>query len=306
MMNNMNRSRRSFLLGSAAVAGTLWTNTHFARAAGMSRYPFGIQLSTVDKPLHKDVPGTLKALYDIGFRAVETAGFSNLSAKAFRHALDRAGLRCSSCHFEFEGVEWGPQFDEAHTVGAEYVVSSILVDFTGAKTDEEVLARIEAIDLDGFKRIIDRATRMGEAAARAGLKYAYHNHNFEFRRFDGAHRGYDLLLEQTDEKLVSLEIDCGWMSLAGADPVEYLKAHGRRIRMLHLKDYVKEAAPSTRVGGHQGTELGRGFIDYGPILAAAKRAGVEHCFLEQEPPFVGAGPLEAVKISARYLNDLKQ
>jgi len=240
----------------------------------------------------------------MGYREVETSGFADLSAKAFRQALDRAGLRCPSCHLKFDGDDWGPQFEDAHTMGAQYAVSSILIDFKGTRSAEQAFARIDAVDLDGLKQIIEKANRIAEAAARAGLKYAYHNHNFEFKRLYDSRYGYDLLLEQTDKHLVSFELDCGWMRLAGVDPVEYLKAHGRRIRMLHLKDFMKEDAASTRLGEHKGAELGHGFIDFAPIVAAGKGAGVEHYFYEQEPPFFGTTPLEAAKVSAKYLERL--
>jgi len=297
----MKLSRRNFLARSAAAAGVIGIAPPALLAHESRRVP-GIQLYSVDEAMMQDTAGTLRKIHEFGYREVETAGFGTLSAVEFRKFLDDTGLRCDSCHLSFDGEDFGSEFEEAQAVGARYVVSSMLIDFSTVKTVADAQAVVDSIDTDAFRRIIDKANRIGEAAAQAGLKYAYHNHNFEFKMFGGAVIGYDLLIKETDAKLVSLELDCGWAGLAGYDPVKYLQAYPERIRMLHLKNFVKgEAAAAADLGEHQSTELDRGFIDYQPILAAAKRAGVEHYFVEQEPPFKGITPLEAALRNYRYL-----
>jgi sugar phosphate isomerase/epimerase len=97
------------------------------------------------------------------------------------------------------------------------------------------------------------------------------------------------LLAGTDAELVKLELDCGWMVAAGHDPVEYLLAHPGRYRMLHVKDFKEIAKPTyglMKGDSPASAELGRGTIDYVPIIEAARRAGIEHYFVEEEPPFV--------------------
>src|SRR5687767_5997876 len=105
----MGFSRREFLAQSVAAAGALWAPAREGLAQDSPR-PLGLQLYTVAEPMRRDLPGTLKKLYDIGFREVETAGFGNVSAQAFRQVLDRTGLRCVSCHVDFEGEDWGARF----------------------------------------------------------------------------------------------------------------------------------------------------------------------------------------------------
>jgi sugar phosphate isomerase/epimerase len=141
---------------------------------------------------------------------------------------------------------------------------------------------------------------IGEQARRAGLQYAYHNHDFEFAEQDGA-VGYDLLLRETDPGLVQFEIDCGWMVLGGRDPRDYFARHPGRIPMIHIKDFLPTAAYDS---SHAGAELGRGMIDYQPIFAAAEKAGLRHYFAEQEGPFTRMSQIDAARQAYDYLRKL--
>jgi sugar phosphate isomerase/epimerase len=153
----------------------------------------------------------------------------------------------------------------------------------------------------------DRLNDLGRKAKVAGLQYAYHNHNFEFRKLDGDRIGYDVLLKYTDPALVAFEPDCGWMAAAEYNPIEYFRQYPGRYRMLHIKDFVATKGPSTSLAKDerpQGTELGRGHIDYKPILLAAAKAGIHDYYVEQEPPFLDMSALAAVKVDYQYLRTL--
>jgi sugar phosphate isomerase/epimerase len=108
--------------------------------------------------------------------------------------------------------------------------------------------------------------------------------------------------------VVSFEIDCGWMIIAGPDPVRYMQKYAHRFRMLHIKDFVKSSDKKIYTASGekpQGTELGHGFIDYRPIFAPAGKHGIEHYFVEQEPPFPeGITPLQASAMDYQYLHAL--
>lgn len=289
--------RRAFLAGSAAVAASLALP---ARSA--PRFPIGIQLYTVAAEMAKDLSGTLKAVHDIGYREVETAGFAGLSATEFRKRLDDAGLNCVSCHLPLADGDWQGQFDSAHALGAHYVVASTMFNQKAGKNAADITG---AGDRAAFDAMTADMNRIGAAAVKAGLQFAYHNHDFEFKKFSDGQMVYDLLLKQTDKDLVKLEIDCGWMVLGGHDPIATMRRNPGRVRLLHIKDFAATTArPSTTTDGHQGTELGRGFIDYKPVLAEAKRAGVQHYLVEQEPPFVELPALAAAKADYEYLHAL--
>ena len=289
-------SRRKMLqCGSAVlVAGSLPPSMW---PAPFGRVP-GIQLYTVAEPLQKDVDGTLQKISAIGYREVETAGFANRTAKEFRQSLNKAELRCHSCHMHLNVPDLGPVFEDAKTVGAEYVVSSTLLPPRDGANAGQVLT------LDDYKKMAGEANRVAEKAKGAGLQYAYHNHDYEFRPQANGQTGYDLLLSETDPSLVKFELDCGWMLIAGHSPVEYFRRYPGRYRMIHIKNYLKPAHGPKYNGEMQGTEIGKGCIDYRPILTAARNAGIEYSYVEQEPPFLDMTSLQAAAADFRYLRGL--
>ncbi|RRA49128.1 sugar phosphate isomerase/epimerase [Acidipila sp. EB88] len=293
-MEIQNVARRRFLLqGGATAASALLART---AGAGTTRQPAGIQLYTVGAELQKDVPGTLRQLRRIGYREVETAGFAGLGAKQFRQQLDDAGLVCPSVHLQLNSGALASLLDDAKVVGAHSVVCSALLPSGAARAT-----------VNDYKKMAARLNVIGGMAKQAGLQYAYHNHNMEFAPLDGGAMGYDILLAETDKHLVCFEIDCGWMIAAGHRPEEYFRRYPQRIRMLHIKDFLRGSAASTSLAGAlrpQGTELGRGYIDYKPILAAAVNIHIEHYFVEQEPPFPDMPAIEAAAADYAYLHAL--
>ncbi len=303
----MNRlTRRKFIMkGSATGAAVAFTSAmpEVLRAAPSSS-ALGIQLYTVAAEIAADLPGTLDALHKMGYRVVESAGFANLSAKDFRKVLDAADLRCPSSHLHFTAADPGPLFDDAHAVGAHFAVSSMLIAARAEAAANGPGKALSSLTPDDFKRTADLANSIGAKAKQAGLQYAYHNHNFEFRNLGNGQTGYDLLLQETDQELVKFELDCGWMVAAGYSPVNYFRKYSNRYRMIHVKDFLLTGKPTTDLMGPdrpKGTELGKGSIDYKPIFAAAALAGVQYYFSEQEPPIVGMTELEAAKINYDYM-----
>jgi len=260
----------------------------------------GIQLYTINEAMRSDPAGSLKKLRQIGFQEVESAGFGKLSAKAFRGLLDDAGLSCPSAHLQFDIANLGPAFDDAHALGAKFAVCSMMRSLVlGPSAPKDGLKT--GISLDEAKRTAELANRIGAAAQRAGLQFAYHNHNFEFADVGGGVIGYDLLLQQTDPQLVKFEIDCGWMIFAGHDPVAYFGKYPRRFPLIHVKDFLPRASGDTEM---KGAELGHGTVDYKPIFAAGAKAGLQHYFVEQEGPFARMSPVEAAKVDCDYLRSI--
>ncbi|MFC5860957.1 TIM barrel protein [Acidicapsa dinghuensis] len=309
-------SRRDFLsrtayAGAGAVALSALPRASWANPLGL---PIGIQLYAVSKPLHDDPAGTLKELYSIGYREVESAGSqAGMTTEAFRKLIDDAGLKCPSAHLQLAEGDLGKQFDQAHALGAHYAVSSVLRSFSpefmkAVKAAMDSGGKIPApkmapMGLDDFKRTAERMNVVGKAAKAAGLQYTYHNHNFEFVKMPDGGPGYDVLLKETDPELVKFEVDCGWMVVAGGNPPEYFAKYPGRFRMLHIKDFKPVAAPTTDLMGKGrplGTDLGTGFIDYGPIFAAAKSVGIKHIFVEQEAPFA-VSQMASAKVDYAYL-----
>lgn len=290
--------RRRFLQsGAIAGASSLLSLAPGKIHAAPAGAPIGIQLYTVGKELQGDVRGTLRQIAGIGYTEVETAGFAGLTAREFRDEITRAGLHCRSAHMQWNLQDLGPMFDDAHALGVDFVVSSAL--FPPGTSDGSTV--------DGYKKLAVKLNGIAQKTRDAGLQYAYHNHNFEFKDLGAGIIGYDILLSETDPSLVAFELDCGWMIAAGFQPIQYFKKYPRRYRMLHIKDFVAGSKISTSLAPDlrpQGTELGRGHIDYKPILDAAAGTAVKYIYVEQEPPFLDMPALDAAKVDYDYLRRL--
>lgn len=296
------RSRRQFLTDSGSLAIAALAAGALPRhvpAAPLGKRP-GIQLYTIKEAMRSDPAGSLKRLRQIGFAEVETAGFGSLSATQFRGLIDDAGLVCPSAHLQFDPGNLGPAFEDAHALGATYVVSGMMRSLVNGPNSPNNGIHT-GLPLEEAKRTAELANRIGEAARRAGLQFAYHNHNFEFVDQGAGAIGYDLLLKETDPQLVKFQIDCGWMLFTGHDPVAYFNKHPQRFPLIHVKDFLGPAAGDTDM---RGAELGHGTVDYKPIFAAGAKAGLQHYFVEQEGPFARMSPIEAAKVDFDYLHSL--
>jgi sugar phosphate isomerase/epimerase len=135
---------------------------------------------------------------------------------------------------------------------------------------------------------------VGTSAKAAGLRFAFHNHNAEFRKI-GDVVPYDILVKETDPALVSFEMDLYWAVNAGVDPLDYFARFPGRFRMVHVKD-------SMGPPDHKMTDVGAGTIDFKRIFAQSDKAGIEHYFVEHDQP---ANPMESVAASYRYLHSLE-
>jgi sugar phosphate isomerase/epimerase len=300
----MELTRRAFLkYSTAASAGTSLVS---GLARTMTNRPVGIQLFTVQDELSKDTPGTLKALFNIGYREVETFSVPLIKQQytdaELKQMIKDAGLENPSAHLPFGMDETELVLERAHTLEVKYVVASTMLPEPFTMDVPKIVARMNALTVEDWKKIASNANDIGAKAKAAGFQFAYHNHRHEFRKY-GELTGYDVLLAETDPSLVKLEADCGWMVTAGQNPVSYFKKYPGRYRMIHAKDFRADTPVTTFVDRDAKvapTEIGRGHIDFKSIIAAAEQSGVDHIFVEQDPPIVGMTSLEAVKIS--YVN----
>jgi sugar phosphate isomerase/epimerase len=296
-------SRRDFLLQAAAAASCLLIAAERRADANTVRKSrtsaVGLQLYTVAQSLEKNFESTLQSIHRIGYGQVEAAGALHRSAAQWRKSLNNVGLHCASAHLL--GDDPIPaMMDFAKEIGAAYVVTALYM--LNPTPDGAAYRRmIASLTLDDYKRMAEQCNRLGEQAKQRDLQLAYHNENIEFEPKAGS-TGYKTLLAETDARLVKLELDCGWMVAAGHDPVEYLLAHPGRYRMLHVKDFKPIAKPTYGLAegdSPESAQLGRGTIDYLPIVKAARRAGIEYYYVEEEPPFV-TPVLQALEIDYKY------
>jgi sugar phosphate isomerase/epimerase len=259
-------SRRQFVqLGAAAAVAT--AGAPYLHAAEI-KAPLGLQLYSVRALLPKDFDGTLAKVASLGYKNVEAAGYYNKTAAEWRTAMDKAGLRCTSGHHALPQLKQHEDeyIDFAHTAGLSYLICS-----SPMKKDPTIPG---PMTLDDWRWVADEFNRIGAKVKTAGLTFGYHNHVEVFASIDGT-MVYNELISRTDPKLLVFEMDCGWVKAAGQDPLTWLTKTPERFPLLHVKDMVKEAN-----GQSHSTVMGKGYIDYRPILRAA--TGLKQYFVEQE------------------------
>jgi len=318
----MATTRRTFIETSAKAAGagiaTCVLGATGAEANTLN-LPIGLQLYTVGAEMDKDPAGTLKAVAAVGYKQVELSPLSKTPAKDLKKMVDDAGLKNPSGHYMLPDLMSKlPEIIElAQVFGQEYMIVTVpwVADPSRFTPDPQggefalFLAIINGLTLDDWKWNAEKFNKVGEQVKQAGLQLGYHNHNFEWKKFAGV-TAYDEFLRLTDAGLVKLELDCGWATVAGQDPVAYLTKYPDRYRLLHAKDFKKGFTPRTTLAGKDvgapvATELGRGSIDYARVFAAAKKGEIRGIFVEQEPPFTEMTALEAIKVNFEYVKNLK-
>ncbi len=277
-------SRRDFLRAGSAAMGALAFSPRLL-GAGHAR-PVGVQLYTVRKEAEDQLPRVLQQIRAIGYDEVETYWnvYSHPASKLRKMILD-AGLKVPAGHFDYDGL--AAKFDYAKELEVEFIVCPML-------------PKNMWNSLEGFQRAADQFNEWGQRARSLGMRFSFHNHNYEFRRF-GQTTGFQTLVERTDPQLVFFEMDCYWITEAGENPVTTFKKLGRRIHLLHLKDRKPGFPPSQELNFAAGhfTEVGNGSIDWKAILAAAQQSGIEHMFVEQDES--ERSPIESLLISYRNL-----
>jgi sugar phosphate isomerase/epimerase len=306
----LKQSRRDFVktglssLIYGSIYGSLLLKGSPLHAKTLS-VPLGLQLYSVRDLLPKDYDGTLKQIGAIGFREVESAGYYNHSAAEVNQAMSAAGLHLVSAHYSSDDLH--KQLDQILAFNKELGVSYIICSFPGFKDPSRVKGipakeQINAFTLEDWRWNAEQFNAIGEKVSAAGLKFGYHNHTMEFHAIDGV-TPYVELLRLTDPAKVTMEMDCGWVTVGGANPIDYLRKYPTRISMLHVKDFKGINASSSIENVPTIVELGQGTIDYRPIFAEAAKAGVvKHCFVEQEG--YNVPPMEGLKIDADYMHKL--
>ncbi len=301
-------TRRTLLSRSAAViAGAQVCGLKHLLGADAKSKP-GVQMFMVAGEFAKDPAGTLAKLAAIGYGYVEAFGTIIHDPAEFRKMLADAGLGCPAGHVQFGFVETEKALDEASALGVHYAVSSVLPPEPPKNGDiMAALQRLNHLTADDFKRMAALANQIGEAAKKRGMEYAYHNHNVEFRSLEGGGTGYEILLTQTDPKLVKLEVDAGWMAAGGADPAALIRANAERVRLLHFKDFSSITPPVTELGAAAGShivDLGTGVVPLKAAYEAARKAGVQYFIVDHDPPFHGKTAFEAAKVDYDFVAGL--
>lgn len=292
----MNYKRREFLktagvLGSGLLLGSMSSYLQGCKtSAGMKDISenFGLQLYTLRDDMPGDPKGILSQVASFGYREIESfAGdkgmFWGMTNIEFKKLMDDLGMNVVASHTDIY-KDFERTAEKAAAIGMKYLVCPYL----GPQKK-----------LDDYKKAADTFNSRGEICKKNGLKFAYHNHDYSFKKINGQYP-QDVMMQNTDKDHVEYEMDIYWVVTAGADPEEWLKKYPGRFTLSHIKDRMNVPISETNAS----TVLGTGIIDYGKILQTAKENGMKHFFVEQER-YDNTTPVEATKKNAEYLKRLK-
>jgi sugar phosphate isomerase/epimerase len=248
----------------------------------MRRDQISLQLYTVRELTEQDMPGTLRRISELGYPAVEFAGYGCLSPEDLRKVLDDLGLRASGAHVPLDSWEMDPErvIADMHALGSTHAIVPIAP--PERRGGEASVARLA-----------ESFNRWGELCREAGVTFSYHNHAFEFAPMDGTTM-WDVLLRESDPELVHLELDLYWVRYGSADPEKVLRELGDRVSLVHLKDMASDEQRSD-------LPVGEGTMPWPDLLNTADEAGVEWFVAEQDNP---RDALEDVRISLQHLREL--
>jgi len=284
-------SRRTFLIQLAAMGASGGLLASCARAVAgaggaTSRELIGLQMYTVRDLLAKDFEGTVEQVARIGYRNLEFAGYYDRTPEAVRALLDKFQLVSTSSHIggQLMQQDAAAQIRAAKTIGQQYITLPSY-NFTRGS-------------LESWKSAAKRFDTWGAMCRDAGLRFAYHNHNFEFAPLDGT-TGFDVLARETDPALVDFELDLYWATFAGQDPLALFAKYPGRFAMWHVKDM-------TVSGTSKGmAPVGQGTIDFKTIFAHAQQSGLRHFFVEHDSAAqYPGGSLASITASIDYLRRL--
>ena len=254
---------------------------------------WGAQLYTVRDLIARDAAATIAAIAAMGYAELEII---QPTLPVVGPLAQKHGLSIVSAHLDgptSKGDGLAAFLAQAKQYGLRYIVVPY------------VPPPERPTDRTGFERIADRLNRMGDEVARAGMQLCYHNHAFEFGRDAGGMRFLDTLMSASHAPQVKLEIDVFWVAISGAQPVDVITQYAGRVALLHLKDKAPNVPAVLRedeVARTTFCDVGGGSLDFRAILAAAKAAGAQHFFVENDYPQGDA--LDSLKNSVRYLTRL--
>jgi sugar phosphate isomerase/epimerase len=275
------------------MSAALFTTQSY-RNMTFAKYKMGLQLFTVRGPLAKDVVGSIQKIANIGYEDCETYGYDplqkryyGLDASAFKQLLADNKMITTSGHYDFTRF-FDKSADEmmgyvdkciegAHALGQHYI--------TWPWLDPSFRT------LENFRLLTGKLNTIGERVNKAGLGFAYHNHDFEFVDY-GGETGYDIIMKETDPDLVKLQMDLYWvMHSSKLSPVQWFNKQPGRFVMWHVKDMDKISRDYS--------ELGNGSIDFSVILPQASLAGLQYYYIEQGGNFA-KDPMQSITDSADY------
>jgi sugar phosphate isomerase/epimerase len=262
----------------------------------------GIQLYTVRDLMDQDPKGTLQKIADLGYKDVESVAgakghYYGMKPKEFVAMVEDMGMKLRSCH-TLPGGQTKKEADLPASVFTLKNGTQQLVDMAAEAGVEYLVCAYlfpsEHSSLDHLKKTMVIINKAGEACKKAGIGFAFHNHEDLFESFEGQ-KVHEIFASELDQNAVQYELDLYWATKAGQDPVAFFEKYPGCFPLWHVKDMAKTAEKSF-------TEVGNGSIDFKRIFAQAEKAGMKYYFVEQDQ--TPGNPLDSIAISYKNLSQL--
>jgi sugar phosphate isomerase/epimerase len=253
----------------------------------------GVVSFTFRTQFQEDVPGTLDIIKEMGITNIEFSNLFGKTAEEMRELLDQRGMICTSYGVGYDRLVNDAEkvADEAKILGAKYVrVATIPFE------------RPE-FTIENAKQAVNDFNQGGKILSEQGLYFCYHNHGFEFWPYEDGTL-FDYIVQNTDPRYVSFEMDLLWTVHPGQDPVELLERYPDRFRLMHLKDLRKGVTGDLSGGTPRENDvvLGTGQVDFPAVLRAARKTNIEYYYIEDESPDV----ITRVPESLEYITSLRK
>lgn len=253
---------------------------------------FGVQSYTFRNSFPKGVLATLDTIKALGFTELEGGAPRGMTPQEFRKACDERGIKIPATGGGYEQLVKDPQgaADNAKILGASYLMCAWIPHQKGNFT------------LENAKKAVEDFNAIGKVMSENGITFCYHDHGFEFQKY-GDGTLLDYLIQNTNPKYVSFEMDVLWTMHGGGDPVALLKKYGNRWKLMHVKD-LKKGIVGDLTGGtpaENDVVVGDGQADFVNIFKEANRIGMKHFFIEDE----SNKEFEQIPKSITYIKSLK-
>jgi len=298
----MKTSRRSFLKAGGLAALSVAFIPRSVFASLIPKPMLGLQLYSVRDDMSKDPVVTLSQLAKMGYVNLEHANyidrkFYGFSAKEFRKILDDNGLVMCSGHTVMGVQHWGATkndfsdswkytIEDAAVLGQQWVISPWM-DAAMRKT------------YDDFSAYMDVFNKCGELCYKAGMKFGYHNHDFEFSEKLNGEKIFDIMMKAMDPNLVSMQLDIGNLYNGGAVALDVMNQYPGRFEIIHVKDEVVAKSGEEK---YISTILGEGIVNAQKVVELASKVGGTRCYIIEQEAYGSKTPMESVKEDLAVMN----
>lgn len=300
----MTTSRRNFIRTGAlaAVAAAVAPRIALAQGIKKEKEMVGLQLYSVRDDMGKDPRGSLQKLSKMGYVYVEHANYVNgrfygFEPKEFRKILDDLGLVMISGHTVMGRQHWDDSkqdfsdswkklVDDAAILGQRWVVSPSM--------DNSMRK-----NYDDFKKYMDVFNKSGELCRKKGMKFGYHNHDFEFSEQLNGERLFDIMMKSFDNDLVAMQLDIGNLYNGGAQALDVMSRYPGRFEIIHVKDEIPAKSGNDK---YESTILGEGIVKAREVLELARTKGGTVCYIIEQESYGDKTPMQCVEEDLRIMN----